>query len=292
MKKHLSLNFIPLLFIIISFSYECGAEQTVKWFHADFPPAFILHGDEKGTGYCDRMEKDVTSFLTDYKHEFYESNYKRIVKSLREGMNVCCASMYKTPEREKFSAYSEPIFIGMSNGIIISKEKKGTYEKYMTPERELDLHSLLKQEKNVRIGVFSGRNYGRSIENAISAFRKTETIQERSRNDSVALLNMLLRQRIHMILALPMEISYVLRQSDIKKNALRFFHVKGGEKFTTAYMACSGNEWGREVIEKINVIIRQKRSVFAEYYRDWLDKSGAEAYKKIVEKDFGIKLAE
>jgi len=292
MKKNFFFYVISTFIIIITFSCKCSAEETIKWFHANFPPAFILTGNEKGTGYCDKMEKDVSDYLTEYKHQFEESNYKRIVKSLQDGINICCASIYKTPEREKFSAYSEPLFIGLSNGIIIPEEKVSLYEKYITPEKSLDLQSLLSQEKNIKIGVITGRNYGDSLENAITAFRKTKTIDERSGNDSMGLLNKLLKKRVDMVLALPMEISYAARQIGIKQNALTFFPIKGGDLFTTAYMACPGNKWGKEVIEKINFIIKQKRPVFAKYYRDWLDESGAETYEKLVKQVFGIEIPE
>ncbi len=93
-----------------------------------------------------------------------------------------------------------------------------------------------------------------------------------------------------MILALPMEISYASRQAGLKQNALAFFPVKDGDVFTTSYMACPGNDWGRKVIKEINVIIRQKRPDFAKYYKDWLDESGAETYEKLVEKVFDIQI--
>ncbi len=89
------------------------------------------------------MEKDVQDYLSGYKHEFRISNYKRIVGSLKDGENACCASIYKTPEREKFSSYSEPLFIGLSNGIIIPEKDVALYGKYITSEKTFDINSLL-----------------------------------------------------------------------------------------------------------------------------------------------------
>jgi uncharacterized protein (TIGR02285 family) len=266
----------------------CHAKQTITWYHADFPPAFILHGKDKGKGYCDRMERDVADLLTGYEHRFAESNYKRIVISLREGRNICCASIYKTPEREKFSAYSDPLFIGLSNGVIIPKEQVDQYEKYLTPDGSLDLNSLITQEQSIRIGVIAGRNYGPSVEEVIAPFRKTDKIDERSGNDSKGLLLKLREKRVHMILALPMEIAYIVRQAGMEGNRFLFFPIKDGIQYTTSHMACPDNDWGREVIDKINVIIRKKRPVFAKYYRDWLDESGAKTYSTLVQKVFGI----
>ncbi|MEE4358634.1 MAG: TIGR02285 family protein [Desulfococcaceae bacterium] len=288
--------FFYVFLFIAAFACKCHAEQTINWFHADFPPAFILTGDEKGSGYCDRMEKDVADFLSGYTHVFHESNYKRIVKSLEDGRNVCCASIYKTPEREKFSAYSDPLFIGLSNGVIIPREKIKRYEKYIGPEKTIDLPAVLAQEEHIKIGLISGRNYGDSIESAIASFRKSKKIEERAGNDSQGLIKMLLKERVDMLLALPMEISYAAKQiakhMNLEKNALVFFPVQDGEQFTTSYMACPGNEWGKAVIEKINVVIAEKRPDFAKYYRDWLDESGAETYEKTVKEVFGFQIPE
>ncbi len=265
-----------------------GDSETIYWYHADFPPAFILSGEDKGTGYCDQMEADVTASLEDYNHAFVVSNYQRIVHSLQLGLNVCCASIYKTPEREKFSAYSKPLFIGLSNGIILLKENVSQYEKYITSNGEFDLKRLLQGETDIHIGVISGRNYGPSLEAAIGPFRKSAKIDERSGNDSQGLVDKLLKKRVDMILALPMEIAYVSRQHESGKERFAFFPIKDGKQYTISYMACPDNKWGRAVIARINAVIDEKRAVFAGYYRSWLDDSSARAYDALVKKVFGF----
>lgn len=290
MKKAFQLLVILLSFLLFGGTFDVFGEPTVKWFQADFPPAFILHGSEKGTGYCDRMQKDVTAALTDYTHLYFESNYKRIVRAFRMGNNVCSASIYKTAERQKFAVYSTPLFIGLSNGIIMLKKNVEQYSPYITAEGELDLKNLLAHEKDVQLGVLYGRNYGETIEAALRPFRGTDKIFERSKHDFDELLNVLLKGRMDIILALPMEITYALQKAGVDREQISFLMITGGKKTSTAYMACTRNDWGYSVVEKINNVIQNKRSDFAKYYRDWLDESSARTYEKLVWEVFKIDL--
>jgi uncharacterized protein (TIGR02285 family) len=285
MKRRLSF-FIGVAASILWATTLCAGHNIIMWHQADFPPAFILQGEDAGTGYCNKMEKDVTAFLKEYEHRHIESNYKRITTALKDESNACCASIYKTPEREKFAAFSEPLFIGFSNGVIIPKEKVNLYEKYITPDKQIDLDALINTEKNIKIGIVSGRTYG-PIEKIIAPFKGTEKIYERASTDSKGLVLMLTNNRIDILLALPMEIAYTAEQLGLGKEKMTFFPMKDGDLYTVSYMACTGNEWGKNVIEKINFAIEQKRPVFAKYYRDRLDNSSAKIYDALVEKVFG-----
>lgn len=290
MKTVLSilLGIVTSLFI---WGHSNAEDGTIIWHQADFPPAFILNGEDAGKGYCNKMQRDVATYLKDYEHRYVESNYKRISESLKADDNACCASIYKTPEREKYAAYSDPLFIGFSNGVIIPEERVFLYNRYITPERMIDLKALMAGEAAVKIGIVSGRNYG-PIESVITPFKGTERIYERASTDSKGLVKMLMSNRIDILLALPLEIAYTAEQLGIGKETIRFFPLKDGELYTVSYMACSGNDWGRKVIEKVNAAIHQNRPVFAKYYRERLDGPSAAAYDALVEKVLKIKPAE
>lgn len=291
------IRLLPLQFIVFSLQLLLVppfalSETTINWYRPDFPPTFILSGEEKGTGYGDLIQRDVIASLESFNHVLIESNYKRIVRALRTGGNVCCPSIYKTREREQFSVYSEPLFIGLSNGIILDRKRLEKYRKYIVKNGEIDLFRLLTEKKNVRLGVLLGRNYGESIERAIAPFRQTDMIQERSKHDFNDLFKVMMRGRIDMILALPMEIAYTLQKAGVDSKDVQFFMVKKGKHYSTAYIACTKSPWGYTVIEEIDKVIENKRAVFATYYRDWLDEPSAEMYERLVKEVFDIDIPE
>lgn len=279
-----------VLIIIFLAGTVCHGAPVIRWYHADFPPAFILSGEDRGTGYCDRMERDIAENLPEYEHEYFTGNYKRIALALKERSDVCCPSIYKTRERESFAIYSEPLFIGLANGVILRKNSALYLQKFVTAEGELDLASLLANKTDITIGLLLGRNYGSSIEAVISQYRGSERVIERARNDFGELLEVLINKRVDMILALPMEVSYALFDAGLPSNVVEFLGVKEGEKFTSAFVACSDSVFGREVIDRINAVIAEKRSSFALYYRDWLNDTGVENYNKLVEQVFDLTL--
>lgn len=55
-----------------------------------------------------------------------------------------------------------------------------------------------------------------------------------------------------------------------------------------SYVACSKNEWGKEVIEKINRILLEQRptDAYRGSYERWLDDSSLEPYRQLYKKVF------
>lgn len=276
------ISAIVTIILTICFLSQCYAKDAIEWFRPNFPPIYILEGEDKNNGYVDKIEREVRAFLTDYEHKFSRGNYKRIAISLKNFSNICCSCIYKTKEREEFAVYSEPVYVGFSNGVIIPRKKINQYQEFITPDHSIDLKEMLNRQKQIKIGLIKGRYYGTSCENVIAPFRKTDKIYERCSDDSLGLVSMLLKNRIDIILALPMEIAYTSKKSGLDKDCLAFFPMKDAKQYDLIYMACSGNEWGKKVIDQINIAIEQKRPVFLKYYRDWLDESAAETYDMLA----------
>jgi uncharacterized protein (TIGR02285 family) len=73
--------------------------------------------------------------LPEYTHTELIANFKRIIVELKQGENVCCPSLYKTPDREAFIAFSIPAVVVLPNVVIAKKEQKGLFQPYLNPEK-------------------------------------------------------------------------------------------------------------------------------------------------------------
>ena len=284
--KIFTFVFLLSLSFCLPFGSQIGAEDRIEWYHSDLAPGSIVEGPDSGTGYLDRVEQFVAKRLEGYTHTFVVANYFRIIETLKENDRICCAALYKTPDREKFIEYSIPTYIILPNGLILPRNRMARYQRYVNKEREIDLERLLR-EVQPKIGVVKGRNLGRSIEGIIEKYRGTESIYERPRKDLNGLMMMMISGRIDGVIGFPLGMEYARKQLGFSKEEVVFFAINGIQAYDVGYIGCSKTAWGREVIGKINDIIKIPRTNdFLDFYESWLDETTAKRHRKLAQEYF------
>lgn len=282
------------LLLCATTAYSSDKVQQTKqkpdllWYRAYFPPVTIPHGEDAGTGFYDRINGFLISHLPQYKHTFVTANYQRIAYELKNNNRGCCAALYKTVEREKFTAFSVPVVLVLPNGIIVHKKNKELFSTHLDKDGKLSLISLLNDE-SLHLGIAKGRKYSGGIDEILSAHAGKINIIERSGNDVfLGLLEMLLMDRVEYILGYPTEAKYLAARMG-KQSDIFFYPVAETDvEFTLGHVGCPDTPWGRAIIQEIDKILLENRANpdFISYYTDWLDSETAGKYSSMAREFF------
>lgn len=259
-------------------------DSQLVWYHAFFPPVTITEGPDQGKGFYDKITQHLIRELPQYDHTLQVANYQRMLQEIKDGSRVCCASLYKTAEREKFTAFSVPVVVVLPNGVTIRKDQQDLFKPYITEAGEIELDRVLQDEK-LLLGVAKGRKYSGGIDEILAEYANDNNMIKRSGKDVFkGLLGMLAAGRVNYLLGYPVEAQYLAEKAGYRDQIL--FHPVAGtnQSYTLGYVGCPDTPWGRGVIDNINKVLLENRDTetFYGYYESWLDEKTARNYRKIA----------
>jgi uncharacterized protein (TIGR02285 family) len=247
-------------------------EKSIVWAMNDFPPNFIFPDGklpttaaELGQGYGDRSMANIIARLPQYQHQFLQANVPRIMAQMEHGLNLCFASVNKTPSREKF-AYFTPIFLHPPMGLVILHDRPSTSALQKGPQ---SLATILKEHKDFQGYVESGRSYNPDIDSLIS--QGNSGLQKITVPNTGHLLRMLDAGRMDYTLEYPMMVEYQSKKM-IVKNKLSVIPLVEAPEWIASYVACTRNPWGQERIHDIEAAIRDaaRSQAFRDSLTQWI----------------------
>jgi uncharacterized protein (TIGR02285 family) len=267
-------------------SREAGARESLAWMEAVAPPFFIHEGPLKGQGYEDLLTEILKAHLPEYSHSHMQANISRHYQQWKQGEKVCSVGMYKTPERLEFTYYSIPSVFTLPPVLIIMKDRFQAFG----GKKTVNLAQLLKEGKFI-IGRSPNRSYGVEFDNALKAHStEKNTYSYESPELSLNLFKMLQAGRIDTLPGLPEEAMYLAETMGIRDQimTLSVEENQANPEASLSYVACSKNEWGKEVIERINRVLLAQRptALYRAAYERWLDSSSIEGYRKLYDEVF------
>jgi uncharacterized protein (TIGR02285 family) len=260
------------------------AGESITWVKADFPPIWIMDGSDKGNGILDGLISTYETNLPEYEHHHINANITRILSMMRDGQEVCHAGILKSSGREEFIKFSIPNGITTSHKIAV---KKGRTNSLFGNNKSVSLVDLLKN-RSLKLGVSTSNSYGAIIDNILETYKDKNTILFRIGQDNhLGLLRMLKTERIDYIIGYPWEITYLANQIDMRDEieVVDINELKG-QKWIETYVGCTKNEWGLQVIEKIDAILLNVRASeeYTFHILKWLPENIKQETKNAYEK--------
>lgn len=263
------------------------APDEIVWYRADFPPVTIPFGTDAERGFFDQVMNFVIKGLADYKHNFHTANFKRIMSEIKNGENVCCPSLYKTEAREEFVSFSLPAMVVLPNGIIINEKNLLKIAPYVNENGQISLSELL-LDTDLILGISNGRIYSNGIDEIIEQ-HSGKNIYTRSGDDVFqGLMSMLYLGRVDYIIGYPTEAGYFSKKQKQYKDYMFFPIAENKIPFTLGYVGCPKTEWGQEVIQRIDAVLKEHRHTdeFLGFYESWLDDSTKKLHRSIATEYF------
>lgn len=287
-----TLSIFLTLFLIVSIAIaddqRPSVDNQITWYYANFPPVTIPDGPLAGTGFYDRITQFVIQRLDGYEHESQVANFKRIINQIRLQEPVCCATLYKTPEREEYVTFSIPVVVVLPSGVVARKADREKLNAYISEDQTIFLERVL-QDGNFRVGVAKGRVYTGEIDDILDRYRPSFLVEERAGKDVFqGLFTMLLAGRVDLIIGYPTEAQFVGRTLEKEDQVIFFPVAEMSQTYTLGHVGCPKNEWGRKIIDQVNLILEAHRATpeFTGYYEQWLDSDTIPAYRRITQEVF------
>lgn len=281
-------NFLIVCLAVLAFQTQgaFAADKVINWYHANFPPGFILSGPMKGDGYENYLEHLLRDSLQDYEHKYRVANYSRILEQIRS-TNACCVALLRKPEREEYVEYSQPTMIALSNGLFIQKDRIEEFKPYMDDEGYISIDKLF-YESDFRMGVSKGRRYGEPVDRIVDIHSKSKKLLIRGGEDVLeGLLDMLDAQRgVDYVVGYPHEIRW-LNYMGMLKEDFTFIPIREMPKYVISQIGCSKNAWGKEVIRQINQLLADGYiPEYKERYQRFLPPEAIVLHEKYIKEVF------
>jgi uncharacterized protein (TIGR02285 family) len=267
-----------LVFIIFSVTTApAESEKTVTWAILDWPPIHILEGEHKGEGIFDAIMDLLKRELPEYTHRELVANPPRFWGYIKKGDNFCHAASVVTEERLKHAYFSIPISFGPSNSIIMKKETAES----LGLSGSVSLATLL-NTPGLTGGIKPDRSYGKIVDSILAENRTEANIYEQRSSDyGLSLFQMLLYGRLDYIIEVPVMAAYneVILNKQRKSVSLE---IEENDPFIFGCVACPKNEWGRNMIDRINEIIKTFRPTkeYRAIMEMWQTEEGIERVRK------------
>ncbi len=254
-------------------------KPVVLWYGGDYPPTFIARGEMKRQGYGDRILKDLMRYTPEYRHEFVPSTFNRGLSALRDRDNACLYGVLKTPEREAFVSYSEPLSSTLPNRVIVRRDRAAIMRPYLNDGGEIVLDSLL-SSADLMVGLVTDRFYSPQINAGLKAHK--------SRMPHVEMPDprygrLLARGRIDYTFGFPYEAAFKFRELG-DPNGFITFPVAGEVSLMDSHVGCADKPLGRQIIAAVNRAAREAGApeAFNHYFEQWLDTAARADFRRAL----------
>ena len=251
-------------------------KPTIIWAIHDFPPSYIIDGQNKGKGMQELVLKWFANRLPQYQHKIEIMTFQELHNSFKKYENICSAGLFKNPTREKYISFSKTAMLGLSSQIIISKYKKNIFKDYMV-NGAIDLNKLL-NNKNLTGAFEESRSYTKIIDKYIGKYNKNSNITKISSKDKIFI--MLESGDIDYTFGSSTEATYFFRKQNIQDSKFITLPIKDDDSFRRGYFGCSLTPKGKNIIKDINHIIKTMNlengiPPYSKYRLNWLDEEAA-----------------
>jgi len=251
--------------------------ETIIWDTVNYPPSLITEGPYKNQGFSD-MSRDLFMFrLKEYEHKTESGSIQKAMQDIESNHNFCFVGLTRDKFKEEFIQFSIPFIEILPNELVIRTADLKRFKSYVGTNNSVNLHRLL-QNSGFDFGYVQHRKYTPFIDRLIYLNEeKKHLLSKDIKDESDDIVQMLAREKFDYTIEYPTVLSYVKRDKLIEEEFSTFL-IQSADKLNKLYVGCSKNEFGREVIKKVNRIINNNSDLFESYYRTWLDYDSKKQY--------------
>ena len=232
-----------VIFVSLTYGDQVLADQVVTFVGDPWPPYVEgVLGEDAKSGVAVEIVNEIFSRIGNASARFPLIPWNRALLEVEEGSQDGIGMLLKTPEREQYMVYSEPMLVGLNLVWSASEQGERTFEWDVID----DFHGL-------RVGVIDGYSYGEEVDREIEEGRiaviKLQTVEQ--------MFTMLANDRIDLAMAtdaVGMVLAKKYPEAGIKP-------AKRPTDSDTYYMAISKKSPAVTLIPEINRIIKQLQSM-------------------------------
>ena len=283
----IAASFILYVLLAIPSGPELAvAKDRINWLKFDYPPMYIVEGDEAGQGYMDNILDLLTTHMPGYEHSVRVANLSRIMSELEQGNDVCIASLFVNEERKRLGWISrENTTFLPPVQLVFRAEDADKFSKFGSPA---SLLAVIRDQPLI-LGVSDRMSYGKKIDAIVAAHSSRPNVFLRKGKDvGLGLHEMLLKRRIDYTVNYPWAATYTAGPDQAHK--LKFLPFDEAGQQPVHHVICTKNDLGKRIIDDVDKrlrdpeLTRQRR----EYILRWLPDEGKEEFLEAFNAHFGL----
>lgn len=252
------------------------SKDTITWPFFSHPPLYIIQGD-KISGIGIEIQNMLWQHIPEYDHKRKNISVQRMFENMKHGHKYCVIGALKKPEREEFLHYSLPCRLEFPDGLIIRKSDLPRYR----VEDEVSLETLMKSKRFV-LGVIKGIRIEGKLDAVIREYGGNENLETISgENSYLQLFKMLVNRRVDGFIANPATAKKAGFEDQIAILPLK----ENRDSPIIGYAVCPKNEWGKQVIEKVNAGLKKiiPTQEYYDIYTPWIEEQYLPRFKELFE---------
>ncbi|MBF0334486.1 MAG: TIGR02285 family protein [Alphaproteobacteria bacterium] len=266
--------------MLVSGTAHAEEKPRVLWFRADHPPISILSGPDQDKGAGDLRGQIFWRRMPDYDHRWVNAPALRIIEQLRALPNACAPTLMRTPEREAFLHFSDPVTTLLPNGLITTRRGLERFAQFRRDDGAIWLDKAL--AGGARVAVHPGRSYGAAIDAVLAGRANTPAVVPNAHSDTLlaSLRKLTTRDDFDGVVGYAIELSYLTRTQGLDGGDLVYLAIAEAPPLGNAAFACAKGEVGERVIARVNALLNdpQVQREVTDSYRDWLPPDAAALY--------------
>lgn len=275
-----SLLYLVCLFIF-TLCANANTHNKILWNTVSYAPSLISEGPYKNQGFSD-MSRELFIFnLEEYEHEILAGSIQKAMQDLESNENYCFTGLTRDKFKEEFIQYSKPFLEILPNELVIRNEDKKRFKSYIGLKTGVNLHRLL-QNNGFVFGYVKHREYTSYINRLILLNEdKKHLFSKKISSQSVGLLELLAQEKFDYMIEYPTVLSYVTKKKNINVE-FSSYPIMSSNDLVKLYVGCSKNEFGKNVIKKIDKLIDTNHEMFEAFYKSWLDYNSKKKYEEYI----------
>lgn len=228
--------------------------SSITWVRLDFPPGYILRGDNAGNGVYEQVIRYFSRQLPHYDMKTVDMSRKRFWHELQNRQNYCEVGSQITNERQQYAHFSIPISLSPPAKIVLNLS---SWEALGKPD-SVSLVALLSNRK-LTGGAVSTRSYGSTLDSVLEIFESDINANiSRQVIELDSLFSMLAMNRLDFIIEHEGLVRSFLQKQSLHN--LKIVAIEEEGKYHTMHVVCTKNTWGEQVIEDINKVLHEHRT--------------------------------
>jgi uncharacterized protein (TIGR02285 family) len=244
--------FLRLLAALALLPASATAKEPLIWAVFDFPPFQILEGPHMGSGSFDGELQSLIAKMPEFEHKIVPMSFARRREEFIAGNNICTPGIFRAPAMALKLAISMPALTHLDNRVIFLKDKAALFG----DDNPIALDVLFKRKNLLGVAV-PGRSYAPNIDDAIQRYRGGPNLMIRALETS-QLFQMLLNGDVDYLLLFSHEAAFLADRFGAGER-IQNRPIAGTPPYIFTHVACTGNAWGRAVIDKIDAIMLTER---------------------------------
>lgn len=282
------------LFILLTgllLAFPCAAVQKFIWLtdsstHQN-PKQYRQALDVNGLT-LKLLMQDVTAFQA----EPVQTTTDRAMAMLKTEASACAGNRVKNTERLTFSyatAIPHTVFPGLRLYSKTSSKTTQYLQQQLNGRQKISLQQLLQDDNKLHFAIGGGRSYGDQLDSLLKQPQWQDKFwQRRSVDMSAGLIDMLVQDRVDLLIEYPNVMQHYLAQYS-QSTELTSFSIEEAEPYMLGYILCAKTAEGQQLTQFFQQRLKQvsQQKSYLEAHLGWVDVADRAQLTELYNQVFG-----